>query len=111
MIRNLNDKLEAITHKLIHQTIKGWCGSNLTTITEKGDLDLLWSEIRAVIQDGLTDPLEVYICPHCNGSDLLFDSYATWSKEYQEFQISDIAAPNAWCYTCELDVEYKRTRR
>ena len=41
-----------------------------------------------------------YICTHCGSSDVVFDAYAEWNPETQEFEIYN-TFDDSWCNECE----------
>ena len=40
-----------------------------------------------------------YICKHCGSSDVIFDAYAQWNPESQEFVLYSIS-DDPWCCEC-----------
>ena len=40
-------------------------------------------------------------CSHCNSSDVLFDAYAEWNSEKQEFIIQNVMDKGHYCNECQ----------
>jgi hypothetical protein len=41
-----------------------------------------------------------YICKHCGSSEVVFDAYAQWNPESQDFEIYN-TFDDSWCQECE----------
>lgn len=50
-------------------------------------------------------PKHTYLCKHCGSNDVLFDAWAQWNDETQEFELSN-TFDDALCGECEATMRW-----
>lgn len=112
---NSYKKVETVAGKVVYQTIREWFGAEaLTGIIAKGDFDLMWTELCAIISEayrhGVADGLNTtyqspYKCGECGGDNLILDANVSWDRTTKGWAVGWKETSEAYCDTCGDRVE------